>query len=186
MVELIFRYFNEKISNDELIEGLKEIKNEDVDNLISSIINLNDREEIENLLIRNKTYIDLAKKATPKETLQMITTEICVPRPPKVTQQYFDDMVLECIKQNSKEKAWRLAFSYEYYNMDFSKIEDYFINELDGWYLCELICLVYEQLNLDNLVLKIKNTNNKEFIDYILNDKSIEGYLSNEQLEVLR
>lgn len=185
MVELIFKYFNEKINLDELINGLKGI-NEDVNNLIENISKLDNKEEIEELLIRNKTYIKLAKKATPNETMTMITSEICVPRPPKVTQKYFDDMVLECIKQNSKEKAWRLAFSYEYYNMDFSKIEDYYIDELDGWYLSELICIVNEQLDLDNLVLKIKNTNNQEFINYILNDESIVGFLTDEQLKVLR
>ena len=51
-----------------------------------------------------------------------------MPNPPHLTQEKFDELVAEGIKNDQREALWRLAFNYNGKNIDFSKIADYFIS----------------------------------------------------------
>ena len=87
--------------------------------------------------------------------LKFITKYIYVPFPPVLTQEEFNNLVDTGIKENKKESLWRLAFNYNRKNKDFSKIEDYFIEVRDDYYLIELVCAVKEDLNLNKLAKKV-------------------------------
>ena len=47
--------------------------------------------------------------------------------------------------------------------MDFTLIEDYFIDKRDSYYLIELISTT-DSINLDNIVSKVVATNDREFM----------------------
>ena len=61
--------------------------------------------------------------------------------------------------------------------MDFSLIEDYFLLKKDAYYLIELISAVSENLNMENLICKLIDLGDKEFL-YELVSYHIFDYLS--------
>lgn len=52
--------------------------------------------------------------------------------------------------------------------MDFTLIEDYFIDKRDSYYLIELISTT-DSINLDNIVSKVVATNDREFMINLAN-----------------
>lgn len=115
-------------------------------------------------MTQNELVSVYAKKMNDKELLKFITKYIYAPFPPVLEQNEFDDLVSAGIEEDKRESLWRLAFNYNRKNKDFSKIEDYFIEVRDDYYLVELVCAVKEDLNLLKIVEKVKNTNDTEFI----------------------
>ncbi len=82
----------------------------------------------------------------------------------EVNQQMIDELMDYCIKNDLREKAWRLALTFDKKNLDFSKLADYYIEVKDDWYLSELIYVLNENLKLYDLYQKTMATNDKEFI----------------------
>ena len=101
----------------------------------------------------------------PKELLEFITQYISVPMPPRIDQDLFDEMVEAGIKEDKREALWRLVFNYVGRNKDFTRVEDYFIEKSDAYYLTELISIEEKELNMEKLEKKIKNTNDEKFIN---------------------
>lgn len=141
--------------------------------------------EIVKMLTNNTLYIDYAKKMTTMELLEFITQYISVPLPPQITQDTFDDLVKAGIKEDKREALWRLAVNYNHKNKDFSKIEDYFIQVRDAWYLIELMSAVGEDLNIDKLIDTIALTNDKKFIKEVI-EKGNDIYIFEEELNKLK
>lgn len=141
--------------------------------------------EIVKTLTSNSLYIDYAKKMTAIELLEAITQYISVPLPPQITQDTFDDLVEAGIKEDKREALWRLAVNYNHKNKDFSKIEDYFIQVRDAWYLVELMSAVGEDLNIDKLIDKVALTSDKKFIKEVI-EKGNAIYIFEEELNKLK
>ena len=97
-----------------------------------------------------------------KELLTFITRYISVPLPPPIKQEDFNNLVKVGIKEDNREALWRLAVNYDK-KMDFTLIENYFIDKRDSYYLIELISAT-DNVNLDNLVSKVVATNDREFM----------------------
>ena len=82
--------------------------------------------------------------------------------PPPIGQEGFNDLVKAGIEEDDREALWRLAVNYDK-KMDFTLIEDYFIDKRDSYYLIELISAT-DSINLDNIVSKVVATNDREFM----------------------
>lgn len=118
--------------------------------------------KIVNLLTNNSVINKSASKMNDKELLTFITRYISVPLPPPIKQEDFNDLVKVGIKEDNREALWRLAVNYDK-KMDFTLIEDYFIDKIDSYYLIELISAT-DSVNLDNIVSKVVATNDREFM----------------------
>lgn len=162
LVNLMYRYVNRFINSNELIKELKKI----------DISNYQDKEKIKDggklytkitdLLTNNSVINKSASKMNDKELLTFITRYILVPLPPPIKQEDFNDLVKVGIKEDNREALWRLAVNYNK-KMDFTLIEDYFIDKRDSYYLIELISAT-DSVNLDNIVSKVVATNDREFM----------------------
>lgn len=118
--------------------------------------------KITDLLTNNSVINKSASKMNDKELLTFITRYISVPLPPPIKQEDFNGLVKVGIKEDNREALWRLAVNYDK-KMDFTLIEDYFIDKRDSYYLIELISAT-DSVNLDNIVSKIVATNDREFM----------------------
>lgn len=118
--------------------------------------------KITDLLTNNSVINKSASKMNDKELLTFITRYISVPLPPPIKQEDFNNLVKVGIKEDNREALWRLAVNYDK-KMDFTLIEDYFIDKRDSYYLIELISAT-DSINLDNIVSKVVATNDREFM----------------------
>lgn len=118
--------------------------------------------KIVNLLTNNSVINKSASEMNDKELLTFITRYISVPLPPPIGQEGFNDLVKAGIEEDDREALWRLAVNYDK-KMDFTLIENYFIDKRDSYYLIELISAT-DNVNLDNLVSKVVATNDREFM----------------------
>lgn len=118
--------------------------------------------KIVNLLTNNSVINKSVSKMNDKELLTFITRYISVPLPPPINQEDFNDLVKVGIKEDNREALWRLAVNYDK-KMDFTLIENYFIDKRDSYYLIELISAT-DNVNLNNLVSKVVATNDREFM----------------------
>lgn len=138
------------------------------------------------LLVNNSVYIKYCKNMNDLELLEFITQYISVPVTPNIDQATFNDLVTAGIKEDKREALWRLAFNYKEKKKDFTCIEDYFIEKRDDYYLTELISVVKEDLNIEQLVEKVINTKDKNFIINCGNRAKNIGILLNEEFEILK
>ena len=118
--------------------------------------------KIVNLLTNNSVINKSASKMNDKELLTFITRYISVPLPPPIKQEDFNSLVRIGIKEDNREALSRLAVNYDK-KMDFTLIEDYFIDKRDSYYLIELISAT-DSINLDNIASKVVATNDREFM----------------------
>ena len=122
-----------------------------------------------------------------KEMLELITEYISVPITLSLTQSEFDDLVMVGIEDDNREALWRLAFNYNNKNKDFTKIVDYFILKRDAYYLEELVSAVEEDLNMEHLLKKVKETNDKDFINEIIRrGKDLDYLFSEKELKKIK
>ena len=117
---------------------------------------------VANLLTNNSVINKSASEMNDKELLTFITRYISVPLPPPIKQEDFNDLVKVGIEEDNREALWRLAVNYDK-KMDFTLIEDYFIEKRDSYYLIELISAT-DSVNLDNLVGRVVATNDRGFM----------------------
>lgn len=125
------------------------------------------------------------QKMNDEELLEFITKYISAPLPPILSQEEFNNLVKVGIKEDKRESLWRLAFNYIRKNMDFSLIEDYFIEKRDDYYLVELVSAVEEDLNIKKLIEKVKFTKDKEFINNSFNRAKEIGLITDDELKKL-
>ena len=151
---------------DNLLDKFKEVNTSDneLKEFIEKQYNnlLKEKEKIKDLLTNNSVINKSASKMNDKELLTFITRYISVPLPPPIKQEDFNDLVKVGIKEDNREALWRLAVNYDK-KMDFTLIEDYFIDKRDSYYLIELISTT-DSINLDNIVSKVVATNDREFM----------------------
>lgn len=95
-------------------------------------------------------------------------------------KEEINQKVLEYIKKDDRKGLWNLVFLYMEENkeiIDMSKISDYYIEKRDSFYICELISLAIEYLDIDDVINKIIATNDKEFIAYVMTNPVIKGII---------
>ncbi len=143
-------------------------------------------EALYDCLVENEVYTKYCQNMNALELLEFITQFISVPVTPKIDQETFDDLVKVGIKEDKRESLWRLAMNYNDKNKDFSKIEDYFIEKRDNYYLAELISGVNEDLDLDHLIEKVSNTNDFDFIKKLANTDYLQDIFSKNQKEYVK
>lgn len=139
------------------------------------------------LLTNNSLVNKYASQMNDMELLEFITEYISVPMPPQITQKAFDDLVSVGIKEDKREALWRLAFNYNRKKMNFFRIEDYFIEKRDDYYLAELVSAVGEDLDMDKLINKIISTKDKKFIHQLIErGKHIGDMFTDEQISKIK
>ena len=117
------------------------------------------------------------------ELLEFIAQNIQAPFPPDLNQAEFEALVKVGIENDEREWLWRLALNYEYRNINFDSIIDYFIRIKDGYYITELIGAIGEKLDIDDIIDKITD---KDLIkDIIDRKKYIEYFVKEEQFNKL-
>lgn len=79
-----------------------------------------------------------------------------------------------------------MAFNYSGKKKDFTRIENYFIDKRDDYYLTELISAVQEDLNMDELIEKVINTKDTNFIIGCGNRAKDIGIFTNEEIKNLK
>lgn len=85
-----------------------------------------------------------------------------IDNPILITQDRFDFILDELIKDDLRGLMWRLCATYPNYN--YNKAVKYFIDKKDSWYIEELVCFVNGELDQEYLVDKMIETNDKDFI----------------------
>ena len=172
IVDIIYRFINGYIKINELPIKLNNLKlnlytkeqQNNIKSLIKEINNSTDSEYITKIIIKNKTYLEVAKEMNDKDLLLMITSYIKSPRVPVIDQSTFNELVDIGIKYDAREKLWRLGFNYGGIIKDFNNIVDYFIKIKDSWYLSELISIIEKYLDIDRLITILSNEKDKEFV----------------------
>lgn len=139
-------------------------------------------EKLYDLLVNNSVYISYCKKMSDLELLEFITQYIFAPVVPNIDQETFNNLVNVGIKEDKREALWRLAFNYNGKKKDFSRIENYFIEKRDDYYLTELISAVHEDLNMDKLIEKVINTKDMKFIIGCANRAKTIGIFTDEEI----
>ena len=189
-VKLVYNHYNFKYSKDELINKLDLLYQVNHEDEVLSIIkilkeeNLNDKfmyYEIDKLIIdiltNNQYYDSLINQMNDYDLLNIITYYISVPCPYQIDQEEFDVLVEEAkIHNYPSENIWRLAMNYDQRDYDFSKVEEYFVNSKDLYYLSEYIYGV-SNANLENIVNLIIKTKDKEYINKVINDDNMKKHL---------
>lgn len=143
-------------------------------------------EKLYELLVNNTVYISYFQKMSDLELLELITQNISAPVTPNIEQETVDDLVDAGIKEYKREALWRLAFNYNEKKKKFTRIEIYFIEKRDYYYLTELISAVQEDLNIDELIEKAINTKDKRFIIGCGNRAKNIGIFTDDKLESLK
>lgn len=143
-------------------------------------------EQLYELLVNNSVYVNHCRKMSDLELLEFITQYISAPVTPNIDQETFDDLVSAGIEKDKREALWRLAFNYNGKKKDFTRIENYFIDQRDDYYLTELISAVQEDLNIDELIEKVINTKDTNFITGCGNRAKDIGIFTDEEIKNLK
>ncbi len=204
-VKSVYKYINKLIDKDILIEEINLFLNskvgekyfKDITNLLLSIENkdvsiedlilANDDEykRIFNLLINNKTYINIVKNMSDLELMLLITSYISVPYTPKINQDSFENLInVAKTYDYALENIWRLGMNFDCKGYNYNLLDEFFVNSKDIRYLGEYIHSV-SQINQENIVNNIIRTADKDFIKQILKDKFILDNLEEKYKEIL-
>lgn len=206
MVKIIYKYINEFINEEELIKDLENFYNDlsdehdkkSVENLINDIKDIVSNfdneflfmkyDKVYNMILNNDVYLKLIDEMSDNDLMLMITDYILAPKVPKLNQEEFNRVVDAAINsgEESRENCFRLVTNYEYHNLKFDKIIDYFLSIRDVWYIVELMHFLQDDYDLDSIVNKIIETGDKEFIKKIINDEFINRTLDGYQIERLK
>ncbi len=203
LVKTVYKYINELIDKDKLIEEINLFKkyNNKYTNDLNNLINkLNNSEEIENLILNNQneyiritnilinddTYKKTAKKMTTHELMLLITWYISMPKIPNIDQDLFNDLVNDAINSdNSLENVWRLAMNYDEHGFNYNIVDEFFINSKDAYYLSEYICGVI-QVNQEKIVNMLIESKDKELITEFLNKYIVASNLEDKYVNMLK
>ena len=177
----------EKIkANEKNSEEVKEFAEKRYNSLVKDKDKIRDSgpryEKLYDLLVNDSMYMSYFKKMSDLELLEFITQYIFAPVVPNIDQETFNNLVNVGIKEDKREALWRLAFNYNGKKKDFSRIENYFIEKRDDYYLTELISAVHEDLNMDKLIEKVINTKDMKFIIGCANRAKTIGIFTDEEI----
>lgn len=204
-VKSVYKYINELINKDILINEIKIFLNskvgkkykkdlnilleniENKDKSLEELIvnNKNEYERIVDLTIHNKTYIDIAKNMSALELMLLITSYIFVPVTPKIDQDGFNDLVNVAKNyDNALENIWRLGMNYDRKGYNFDLLDNFFVDSKNVYYLGEYISGIL-QINQEKIVNTIVKTKDEGFIKQILENDIIVDNLDEEYKNIL-
>ena len=210
LVKTVYKYINELIDKDKLIEEMNLFKNynnkkeykEDLNKLIRKIDNV--EEEIEELIINhqsgyrseytkiinilttNNTFNEIADKMTNHELMLLITWYISMEYPPNIDEELFHELVEDAIRyEDSLENVWRLAMNYDNHNFNYDKIDKFFINSKDAYYLSEYISGV-SQVNQEKITNMLIEQDDKDLINEFLNKYIGGSHLQEKYINILK
>ena len=202
MVEIIYKYLNEKIDEDTLVLELEDLSrtskyegNKELEKFISDIKKIIDEHTgmymrydlIRNLVSNSELHKREAEAMSDQELLDMITSYIHVPLHPSISYDYFEKLVdLAIGGDNAREQCFRLLTNYVGVDRRFDKIIDFFIKNKDTWYLSEIICFCGKQIDTMDVVEKLANTKDKKFIKEFLNRGGMKDILTDEEIKMLK
>ena len=186
IVTVIYKYINKKHNNEELLKDLNELKElypknkktitkfiTEINKIMSSSLSDIERDsKIEELILKSEYNIETAKSMSPMDVANMIGDLFYLECLPAIDQEYFDEMVNACVENGEREYAWRLALNYDR-RFDMDKIETYFIDIKDSYYLAELIS-IQDNPNYSRITTKLINSKDKELIQKVLSKNYIE------------
>lgn len=205
-IKTVYKYINKFIDKDTLMKEINlfiesevgkkykedlipllaklENKNKSIEELI--INNEDECQRIFELLVNNKTYLEIGSHMSSLELMLLITYYIYAPCTPKIDQDLFNDLVKEAENyDHSLENIWRLGMNFDDLNYDFSLLDDFFIKTKDIHYLGEYVGGI-RQVNQDSIINKIIATKDKEFIKNILNDDYLCDILEDKYIDRLK
>lgn len=78
-----------------------------------------------------------------------------------------------CIEKKDDERVMRLAYNYDAMIYDKSKIEDYYIESKNAFYLNELAFNNLQGIHYDKIEKALEEIGNKEEIEYFKNNKEL-------------
>lgn len=204
-VKSVYKYINKLINKDILINEIKiflnskggkkhkedlnilldNIENKDKSLKESIINNENEYERIFDLIIHNKTYIDIAKNMSALELMLLITSYIFVPFTPNIDQDGFNDLINVAKNYDfALENIWRLGMNYDRKGYNFDLLDNFFVDSKNVYYLGEYISLIH-QINQEKIVDTIVKTKDKGFIKQILENYTIVDNLDEKYKNIL-
>ena len=110
----------------------------------------------------------MKKKDSIHELMLSITNDM-PEKPPKIDQNKFEQIVKDAIcSDDSLEKVWRIAMTYDEYGFNYDIIDKFFIDSKDTYYLSEYISVVL-QINQEKIVNMMIEQGDKNLINEFLN-----------------
>ncbi len=110
----------------------------------------------------------MKKKDSIHELMLSITNDMSE-KLPKIDQNKFDEIVNDAIcSDDSLEKVWRIAMTYDEYGFNYDIIDKFFIDSKDTYYLSEYISVVL-QINQEKIVNMMIEQGDKNLINEFLN-----------------
>ena len=198
-IKLVYNHQNFNYNKNDLIDKLEflyKVNNEkeilDIINILKEF-NLDDKflyYEIDKMImdiLTDNPYCDnLLDKMTMYDLLNLITYNIAANKPFSIDQKTLDTLVDEAkLHEYTNENIWRLAMNYDLRGYDYKKIEEYFVESHDVYYLVEYISAVY-QANKDYIVDLLIKLNDQKYIDEILNNDFIKRHLEEKYIKRLK
>lgn len=202
-IKTVYKYINNLIDKFKLLDELEIFKKsiigkkylKQINSLITKIDNKSidellltsnkENERIENILLNDELYLFLENKMISKDLMLLITDNIYCERPPKITQEEFNDLVNAAINYDyALENVWRLGMNYDERGLKFDLLDDFFINSKDSYYLGEYISGIY-QANQEKIVSKLIDNNDKTFIKQLLENDVIQDILDGKYKQLL-
>ena len=210
LVKTVYKYINELIDKDKLIEEINLFKNynskkeykEDLNKLIRKIDKC--EEEIEELIINhqsgyrseytkivnilttNNTYKKIVNKMTNHELMLLITWYISNIYPPHISEELFHELVEDAIQsEDSLENVWRLAMTYDNYDFNYDEIDKFFINSKDAYYISEYISGVL-QVSQEKITNMLIEQDDKDLIKEFLNKYVEASHLQEKYINILK
>lgn len=105
---------------------------------------------------------------------------------PKIDQYKFEQIVKDAIcRDDSLEKVWRIAMTYDEYGFNYDIIDKFFIGSKDAYYLSEYISGVL-QVNQEKIVNMMIEQGDKKLINEYLNKYIVASGLQEKYVNILK
>lgn len=180
-------FINSKVGkkyNKELSILKESIEEKSIDDLLLS--DIDEQSRVENILLNNELYIDLATQMTDLDLVLLITSYLSLNVVPKIDQEKFDELVIAAKNyDHALENIWRLAMSYDDRGYNYDLVDKFFVDSRNAWYLSEYISSI-NQVNQEKVVDLIVASKDQEFIEKLLADNFIQCHLEEKYQEILK
>ena len=184
MFESIQDYLCQEIDKNKLLENMvlcKEYQNgspevkEGIDIFIEELKEAKDEKEFIYKLTNNVIFNNLKIELEDIDVFNL-ATRTCGGPVPNIEPPILLGFIDAAMDEKDDERVFRLAYNYDDMLLDKSIIEDYYISNKNAFYINELACNDFININLEKLVNALIALEDKEELKYFAEHTNNEQY----------